>query len=67
MLFQRHGSTLKYIDATLKMKQNPTSDFQRCTILINNVDRTFSQRCFNVASTLAKPISKPLGQVRIFK
>ena len=62
-LFQRCGSTLKQRcgSTTLKMKQNPTSDFQRCITLIqrqcptvkqrrNNV----AQRCCNVASTSAK-------------
>ena len=68
-LFQRCGSTLK-------MKQNPTSDFQRCTTLIqrqcptlkqrrNNVGTTLIQRCFNLASTLVKAILNPIGLVKI--
>ena len=54
------------VDTTLKMKQNPTSDFQRCTKLIqrrNNVDTTLSQPCSNLASTLVKAVSKPVGLV----
>ena len=62
------------VDPTLKMKQNPTLDFQRCAALIqrrcpmlkqrwNNVDTTLSRRCFNVVSTLAKAIPKPVGLV----
>ena len=53
------------VDPTLKMKQNPTSDSQRCTTLIqrqcptlkqlrNNVTSTMYQRCCNVALTSAK-------------
>ena len=38
------GSTLKYVDPTLKMKQNPTSDFQRCTTLIQRRCPTSKQR-----------------------
>ena len=56
------------------MKQNPTSDFQRWTTLIqrqcptfkqrsNNVDTTLSRRCFNVISTLVKAVLKPMGLV----
>ena len=62
------------VDPTLKMKQNPTSDFQRYTKLMqrqcptlkqrwNNVDITLSRRCFNVSSTLVKAISKPVRLV----
>ena len=62
------------VDPTLKMKENPTSDFQRCTKLIqrqcptlkqhwNNVDITLSSRCFNVSSALVKAISKPVRLV----
>ena len=62
------------VDPTLKMKQNPTSDFQRCTKLMqrqcptlkqrwNNVDITLSRCCFNVSSTLVKAISKPVRLV----
>ena len=71
-------------DLTLKMKQNLTSDFQHCTMLIQgrwkrcitliqrfinvahrcfNTDITLFQRCFNVASTIVKPISKPIWLV----
>ena len=64
------------VDTTLKMKQNPTSDFQRCTTLIqrqcptlkqrrNNVGTTLIQRCFNLASTLVKTILNPIGLVMI--
>ena len=56
------------------MKQNPTSDFQRWTTLIqrrcktlkqcrNNVDTTLSQLCSNLASAIVKAISKPVGLV----
>ena len=66
------------INPMLKMKQNLTSDFQRCMTLIqcrcltlkqhwNNVDTTLSWRYFNVASTLLKAISKPVGLVCISK
>ena len=63
------------VDPTLKMKQNLTPDFQRCTTLIqcryptllkqrwNNVDTTVSRPCFNVSSTLVKATSKPVGLV----
>ena len=62
------------VDPTLKMKQNPTSNFQRCATLIqrwcatlkqrwNNVDTTLSQFCSNLASTLVKAVSKPVGLV----
>ena len=44
-LFQRCGSTLK-------MKQNPTSDFQRCTTLIQRRCATLKQRWYNFISTL---------------
>ena len=58
------------------MKQNPTSDFQRCTTLIqrqcptlkqrrNNVVTTLIQRYFNPASTLVKDILNPVGLVMI--
>ena len=53
------------VDPLLIIKQNPMSDFQRCTVLIqcrcpmlkqlwNNVDTILSRRCFNVSSTLVK-------------
>ena len=58
------------VDPTLKMKQNPTSDFQWSATLIqrqcptlkqrrnnvvqHNVDTTLHQRCCNVVSTSAK-------------
>ena len=62
------------VDPTLKMKKNPMSNFQRCTTLIqhrcatlkqcwNNVDTVLSQLCSNLASTLVKAVSKPIGQV----
>ena len=62
------------VDATLKMKQNSTSDFQRCLTFIqrrcptlkqrwNNFDTTLSRHCFDVGSTLVKTISKPVGLV----
>ena len=65
---------LNNVDPTMKMKQNSTSDFQRCTTLIqcrfptlkqrwNNIDTTLSRRCFNMASTIVKAISKPLELV----
>ena len=60
------------------MKQNPTSDFQRCTTLIQrqttihnvkttlqNVGTTLIQRCFNLALTLVKAILNPVGLVMI--
>ena len=64
------------VDPTSKMKQNPTSDFQRCTTLIqrqcptlkqrrNNVGTTLIQRCFNLALTSVKPILHPIGLVMI--
>ena len=37
------------VDPTLKMKQNPTSDFQRCTTLIQRQCPTLKQRRNNVA------------------
>ena len=36
------------VDPTLKMKQNPTSDFQRCTTLIQRQCATLKQRQNNV-------------------
>ena len=62
-------------DPTLEMKQNPTSNFQRCTALIqrrclmlkqrwNNVERTLSRRGFNGASTLVKAVSKTMRLVK---
>ena len=36
------------VDPTLKMKQNPTSDFQRCTTLIKRQCPTLKQRRNNV-------------------
>ena len=36
------------VDATLKMKQNPTSDFKRCTTLIQRQRQTLKQRRSNV-------------------
>ena len=62
------------VDPTLKMKQNPTSDFQRCTTLIQrrcatlkqrwkNVDTTLSQLCCSLASTLVKAVSTQVGLV----
>ena len=60
------------------MKQNPTSDFQRCTTLIQrqttihnvkttlqNVGATLIQRCFNLALTLVKAILNSVGLVMI--
>ena len=57
------------LDPTLKEKQKQTSDFQLCKTLVqrrlptleerlNNVATTLSRRCFNVALTLVKAISK---------
>ena len=40
------------VDRTLKMKQNPTSDFQRCTTLIQRRCATLKQRWYNFISTL---------------
>ena len=37
------------VDPTLKMKQNPMSDFQRCTTLIQRQCPTLKQRRNNVA------------------
>ena len=39
-------------DPTLKMKQKPTSDFQRCTTLIQHQFPTLKQGRFNFISTL---------------
>ena len=61
------------------MKQNLTSDFQRCTTLIqrqcptlkqrrNNVTHrrnNVAQRCFNLASTLVKSILNTIGLMTI--
>ena len=43
------------VDPTLKMKQNPTSDFQRCTMLIQRLCPTLKQRWHNVDTTLFQP------------
>ena len=62
------------VDQTLKLKQSPTSDFQRFTRLIqrrcptlkqrwNKIDTTLSWLFFSVSSTLVKAISKPVGLV----
>ena len=48
-LFQRR--CWNNVDPTLKTKQNPTSDFQRCTTLIQRQCPTLKQRCINVVST----------------
>ena len=40
------------VDRTLKMKQNPTSDFQRWTTLIQRQCPTLKQRWNNVETTL---------------
>ena len=51
------------VDPTLKMKQNLTSDFQRCTTLIqrrNKVGTTLIQRCFNLALTSVKATLNPI-------
>ena len=43
------------VDTTLKMKQNPTSDFQRCTTLIQRESPTMKKRraaLHNVQTTL---------------
>ena len=67
------------VDPTLKMKQNPTSDFQRCTMLIQRQCPTLkqcrnnvTQRWYNVDTTLlnltltlVKPILNPIGPVTI--
>ena len=43
------------VDPTLKMKQNPTSDFQRCTTLIQRQCPTLKQRQNNVDTTFFQP------------
>ena len=67
------------VGPTLKMKQNLTSDFQRCTTLIQRQCPTLKQRyptlkqccttlvqrCFNLASTLVKAVLNPMGLVII--
>ena len=66
------GQRWNNVDPTLKMKQNPTLDFQRYTMLIqrrcatlkqrwNNIDTTLSQLCSNLASTIVKAVSKSVG------
>ena len=45
------------------MKQNPTSDFQRCTTLMQRQCPTLKQR--RIVSTLVKPILNPIGLVMI--
>ena len=47
-LFQRCDQRWNNVDPTLKMKQNPTSDFQRCTTLIQRQCPTLKQRRNNV-------------------
>ena len=68
-LFQRCDQRWNNVDPTLKMKQNPTSDFQRFTTLIepqcatlkqrrNNVTQrqnNVAQRWYKVVSTLFQP------------
>ena len=58
------------VDPTLKMKQYPTLDFQRCkhwyNVVVrrwNNVVTTLIQLCSNLSSTLIKAVSKPVGLV----
>ena len=51
-LFQRWDQRWNNVDPTLKMKQNPTSDFQRCTTLIQRRCPTSKQRWYNFISTL---------------
>ena len=58
------------VDPTLKRKQNPTSDLQRCTTLIQRQCPTLKQRrnnvaqgCINLASRLVKAILNPIGLV----
>ena len=50
------GSTLRFsVDPTLKMKQYPTSDFQRCTAMIQrwcSASRCFKTTLHNVDATL---------------
>ena len=67
------------VDPTLKMKQNPMSDFQlaqrwynvsawhwnNVETTLHNVGTTMIQRCFNLASTLVKAILNPIGLVMI--
>ena len=43
------------VDSMLKMKQNPTSDFQRYTTLIQRQFLTLKQRWYNVDTTLFQP------------
>ena len=43
----------KNVDPTLKMKQNPTSDFQCCTTLIQRRCGTLKQRWKNLDTTLS--------------
>ena len=45
----------KNVDPTLKMKQNPTSDFQCCTTLIQSQCPTLKQRRNNVDTKLFQP------------
>ena len=45
---KQHFNVGNNVDLTLKMKQNPTSDFQRCTTLIQRQCPTFKQRRKNV-------------------
>ena len=74
----QHFNVGNNVDLTLKMKQNPTSDFQRCTTLIQCQWPTFKQRRKNVtqrwnnvvstwyqALTLVKAILNPIGLVMI--
>ena len=58
-LIQRWCPTLSNVESMLHnfdtiISQCFTTSFQRCL----NIDMTLSQRCFNVASTLVKAISK---------
>ena len=62
---------LNNVDPTLKMKQNPTSHFQRCTTLIQRQCPALKQRRNNVVSTLyqestlVKAILNPVGLMMI--
>ena len=49
------------IDPTLKMKQNPTSDFQRCTTLIQRQCSTLKQRWNNVTQRWYNVVSPYRG------
>ena len=73
--------SLNFLANRSMLKQNLTSDFQRCATLIQRQSLTLKQRqndvaqrqkndalyqrCFNVASTLVKTMLNPVGLVMI--